>query len=127
MEATPTIRRVRSFLALLRDGESPSDMELAGALDRLAVAYHDAPAGQAADDERDAPETDFMESYAALGKRFPEFGLYAVADPTEPLNDEPMVGDAIDDLADIVRELDEVLWRFDILERDEIRPRHTLS
>ena len=119
MVDTSTIATVRCFLALLREGSPPSDEELARALDELAMAYHEAPEGAPAEDERDPPSGDFRERYAGLGKRFPEYGLYAVADPTEPLNEESLVGDAIDDLADIARDLEEVVWRFENLGADD--------
>ena len=75
------------------------------------MAYHDAPEGTPAEDDREPPSRIFQEQYAGLGKRFPRHGYYPVADPTEPLNKEHMVGDAIDDLADIVGDLEEVVWR----------------
>lgn len=113
MEDTPTVATVRRFLALLREGSPPSDEELARALDELAMAYHEAPEGSPADNDREAPGVDFQKRYAGLGKRFPEYGLYAVADPTEPLNGDSLVGDAIDDLTDIAGDLEDVLWRFE--------------
>lgn len=113
MDDTPTIAAVRDFLALVGAGEPPSDERLAEALDQLAIAYHHAPEGEPADDDRDSPEWNFKARYAALAERFPNLGIYAVADPTEAINDEAMCGDAIDDLADIERDLSEVVWRFE--------------
>nr|NUR37992.1 DUF5063 domain-containing protein [Sphingomonas sp.] len=49
--------------------------------------------------------------YHRVAERFPELGHYAVAEPPELPPKEAMVGDAIDDLADIVRDLQEVVWR----------------
>lgn len=113
MDDTPTIDAVRSFLALLAEGEPPSDETLAKALDQLALAYHQAPEGEPADDDRRPPEWDFKARYAALGQRYPQLGMYAVADPSEVINEEAMCGDAIDDLTDIERDLREVIWRFE--------------
>lgn len=118
MDDTPTIAAARHFLRALRQGPPPSDTELAQALDELAVAYHQAPEGDPADDESDPPGAeyaDYKERYASLRERFSGLGLYAVADPTEPVNEEPLVGDAIDDLADIEGDLQNVLWRFENL------------
>ncbi|MFC7500238.1 hypothetical protein ACFQRC_13505 [Enterovirga sp. GCM10030262] len=119
MTDTPTVEAARRFLRLLRDDESPSDEELARGLDELAMAYHAAPEGAPADDDGEPPKFDFRESYARIGTRFPAYGYYAVADPTEPINGKDLVGDAIDDLADIARDLDEVVWRFEQLGADD--------
>jgi hypothetical protein len=113
MGDTPTIAAVRSFLALLSEGEPASDETLAEALDQLALAYHQAPEGEPADDDRDPPEWDFKGRYAALGQRFPQLGMYAASDPSEVINEEATCGDAIDDLTDIERDLREVVWRFE--------------
>jgi len=119
MTEDPTLVAVNRFLRLLRHGEPPSDEELARGLDELAMAYHEAPEGSPSDDDRDPPTGDFQVRYAGLGERFSNYGLYAVADPTEPINEKNMVGDAIDDLADIARDLEEVIWRFENIGADD--------
>ncbi|HUE79504.1 MAG TPA: DUF5063 domain-containing protein [Sphingomicrobium sp.] len=122
MEDTPTIAAVRGFLALLNDGAAPSGRELARALDQLAMAYHEAPDGDPAEEDRESPTHGFenyKERYAKLGKRFPDYGYYAVADPMKPITQESLVGDAIDDLADIAGDLEEVVWRFENLGADD--------
>lgn len=113
MDDTPTIATVRDFLALVGSSEPPSDERLAEGLDQLATAYHFAPDGEPADDDRDPPEWNFKGRYAALAERFPQLGMYAVADPSEAINNEAMCGDAIDDLTDIESDLSEVVWRFE--------------
>src|SRR5689334_16828173 len=107
MQDSPTIAAVRAFLSLIGEGEPPPNEGLAQALDELAMAYHRAPEGDPGDDHRDPPNWDFKARYAALGGRFPQFGIYAVSDPSEAINEEAMCGDAIDDLADIERDLSE--------------------
>jgi hypothetical protein len=119
MEDTPTVARVRRFLRLLREGAPPSDEELARALDELAMAYHEAPEGSPADDHREPPRGNFRQRYAGLGKRFPKYGIYAVADPVEPLDQRRLAGDAIDDLADIACNLEEVIWRSENIGPDD--------
>lgn len=119
MEDIPTIAAIRRFLRLLREGPPPPDEELARALDELAMAYHEAPEGLPADDDREPPARKSQERVTEIGARFPDYGYYAVADPTEPLNNEGLVGDAIDDLADISRDLDEVVWRFENIGADD--------
>ena len=114
MSTDPTIVAVRTFLDLL-DNEVPLSLgELAKALDKLAVAYHEAPEGEAADKDDEPPEADYTQIYQALAERFPDLGLYGSADPLE-LEGDVTLGDAIDDLADIIVDLREVVWRFDVL------------
>ena len=115
MDDTATIAATRSFLALLHQGPTPSSRELLRSLDELAMAYHHTPEGDPSQDEATPPTTDYQQRYASLGKRFSNYGYYAVSDPTEPLNEKGMVGDAIDDLADIAADLEEVVWRFESL------------
>jgi hypothetical protein len=117
MTPPATISRVRSFIALITEGTPPSEAALARSLDELALAYHHCPHGAPADDHPEVP--DFHPQYGELGARFPEFGYYSSADPATVLDDEPKIGDAIDDLMDIVRDLREVLWRHDALGADD--------
>ena len=119
MQDTPTVAIARHFLGLLRGGKPPTDEELAQALDELAIAYHNAPEGSPADEDKEPPREEFRRLYAGLGKRFPNYGLYAVADPTEPLNDGNLVGDAIDDLAEIALDLHDVVWRHENIGPDD--------
>ena len=83
MEDTPTIAAARTFLELIGKGEPPSNERLAKALDELAIAYHQAPEGNPVEGDLDAPDRDFKARYGALAERFPDLGMYAVADPAE--------------------------------------------
>jgi RimJ/RimL family protein N-acetyltransferase len=111
MEDTPTIAAVRRFLRLLLEGSPPTDEELARALDALAMAYHEAPEGSPADDDSEPPGDAFQPRHAELGKRFTGYGFYTVADPLEPVDQNCVASYAIDDLVDIARDLEEVVWR----------------
>jgi hypothetical protein len=119
MEDTPTVIAARRFLALLQEGNPPSDRELARALDELAMTYHQTPEGEPAEEDATPPSKDYQERYAILSRRFADYGNYAVSDPSEALNKESMVGNAIDDLADIASDLEEVVWRFENVGADE--------
>jgi hypothetical protein len=119
MSDTLTTASVRHFLSLLRDGDPPSEVALSKALDELALAYHNTPACQPSDADIEAPRSEDQERAAWLRNRFPTLGHYAVSDPTEIVTDKPLVGDAIDDLADIAGDLEEVLWRFEHVSVDE--------
>ncbi|MFT3989668.1 DUF5063 domain-containing protein [Aestuariivirga sp.] len=111
MGETQTISLIRDTLHLLLDGEPPSTEQLAEALDRLMAALHASPAGDVAETAAELPHQPYDERYFALKRRFPDFGLYAIADPSDLSLATPMTGDAIDDLADISTNLEEVLWR----------------
>jgi hypothetical protein len=63
----------------------------------------------------DAPRRSDEELRPALGARFPEFGYYRSVAPLRDdgslgFEDEPTLGDAIDDLLDIVHELQRASW-----------------
>ncbi len=102
---------IEHYLGLLDGSELPEDcVALARTLDRLTDAYfqtEDCDPGDAAD----APQIDYKELYKSAGSAFPSLGYYPAVDPGGELTrQEASVGDAIDDLADIARDLKEVLW-----------------
>lgn len=101
------------------DEEAPSDATLAAALDRLLAAYHDAPDANPSYSELEAPRENGTLLYKALAERFPDYGLYPVADPAGELGEAVMVGDAIDDLADITLDIREVIWLADNVGPDD--------
>jgi hypothetical protein len=80
-------------------------------LDKLALAYYYADSQFDETDYPDVPR-DGKKWYKLAGKRFPDFGYYNVpCSVIEQLAEsELMVGDAIDDLADIASDLDQVVW-----------------
>ena len=122
MEDSDTVAVARNFLRLVEEGPVPTERQLLKALDELAVAYHQTPAGDPDDGDSIPPERDwkaYKERHERLGKRFPDCGYYAVSNPTGALNELAMVGDAIDDLADISADLDQVLWRFENVGADD--------
>ena len=111
-----TLAVLRRFLTLVTEGQPPSLEELARALDELAMTVHDTPEGDPADSDAEPPEGDYKAMHAHLSARFPDFGFYPVVDPAgAPGEEEAVVGDAIDDLADIIQDLEELCWRFDNL------------
>ena len=83
------------------------------------MAYHTSPSGRPAEQNAEPQLGDWQEGYSRIGKRFSELGYYGVADPAEVFEIQPTLGDAIDDLADIVRDLEEVLWRLEHLGLDD--------
>lgn len=112
MELPANIRAAKRFVNAITCGEAPSTQNLLRHLDELALSYHDTPDGDPADVDE---EPVFARvSMAEVAARFPGFGYYGLADPAQ-LSGEVLVGDAIDDLVDIVNDLKEVLWRFERL------------
>ena len=110
---------IRRFLALFDETERSVDEreeQLTLLLDELAVLVGKVPSHLVFDDFPDAPEPeeDFqaLYSYSNVGKQFPNFGYYnTVSDTTKNIAEtQVVVGDAIDDISDIARELREVLW-----------------
>lgn len=110
MDRSPAIVAARHFLAVVWDETAPSDAALVAALDRLLVAYHDTPDAQPSDNEFAAPRQDGPSLHKELAGRFPDHGFYPVADPTASPEEPAMVGDAIDDLADLTLDMREVVW-----------------
>lgn len=110
------VAAILEYLELLKDepdNESVRLNRLAEALDRLVIEYHRAP-----DVEPDVMDVASPTvSYEPLAKRaaasFPELGLYGDVEPQDGLDQEISLGDAIDDLADIARDLTDVLWHLD--------------
>jgi hypothetical protein len=102
---------VRLYLAAAHSDEPPSVEKLARALDVLALAYGDCPPGRPSEESSEPPTRDSAITRQQLERRFPGLSFYATVDPLDELPGEPIVGDAIDDIADISKDLSEVLWR----------------
>lgn len=112
----PTRQTLQSYIDLIEHGSgTPAELEarLARVLDRLAAAIHAAPPGGVSSD-RDAPRIAYEQARALVTQRFPDFGNYFVARLMEKDGGEgPLVGDAIDDLADIYTDLQDAAWTWD--------------
>jgi hypothetical protein len=110
MEHSAAIEAARHFLTVVWDGEAPTDGALLAALDRLLAAYHETPHTSLSDEGVEAPRQDGSSLAKEVAARFPDYGLYPVADPTKPYEGAAMMGDAIDDLADLTSAMREVIW-----------------
>ena len=104
----------KDFLAFVRDAENPKLRDLALRLDNLAAKMW--PLEDRAFGEM--PESLYRETrdagprwYALIGPRFPKLGLYTSAcfNTEDPTPRETDVCDAVDDVADICRDLEEAL------------------
>jgi hypothetical protein len=119
MQSSPAVEAARHFLSVVWEGDTPSDAELSEALDRLVAAYHTTPDADVSDSDLEAPTQDGASLYKEVSERFPDYGLYPVADPSASIGDAMGMGDAIDDLADITLDMREVVWLADQLTLDE--------
>lgn len=118
MATLPTasmITAINDYLALLMeqaDDEASRLVKLCEALDCLVIEYHRVP-----DVKPDTEELSPSVPYEPLAERasasFPELGHYADVEPQDGLKQEIALGDAIDDLADIARDLSGVLWHIE--------------
>jgi hypothetical protein len=86
-------------------------------LDELAHAYHACPPGRVTDANIDIPRRKNL--HLEIRARFPELGWYSTADPGAALSQQAGVGDAIDDLADIVQDLQDVISHYEALGLDD--------
>lgn len=112
-DLSPAIEAARDLVALILEGPPPHDSTLARALDRLAAAYHDVPDAAPSEGDTEPPEADSAALTKRLGERFPDYGFYPVADPLGASDAPLMLGDAIDDLLDLVLDLGAAVWLAD--------------
>ena len=84
------------------------------ALDKLALVRHHLQY-EFEEGHPDPPRKDYDEMRALVGQRFTAFGYYnRVEDVAVKIGQtETMLGDAVDDLADIVLDLYKVKWRWE--------------
>jgi hypothetical protein len=80
------------------------------ALSRLEVAALDLP-DVSTDKEGESGPNTYDLNRAAVTASFPELGYYHSIRPSSPVEDQEVtIGDAVDDLSDILRDIDEALW-----------------
>lgn len=119
MKPSPIIQAAWQLLDLVLQEEPPGEALLAAALDKLALASHDMSPGAPAETDRAPPARDSHAMRALIAARFPDYGVYATADPLAPQHANAGTGDAIDDLLDIAGDLAEAVWRYDHLGADD--------
>lgn len=119
MDNSPAVDAARHFLSTVWESKTPSDEELLFALDRLVEAFHRTPDVEPSNTELEAPRSGGPALYKEVAERFPAYGLYSMSDPTASIEDAAMVGDAIDDLADLISDMREVVWWADHIGFDD--------
>jgi hypothetical protein len=110
MKKSAAVIASKKFLDEVWTGEPPTIPRLIELLDRLLVSYHDTAEVKAPYYELDPPERDWKAVYDQAGKRFRDFGLYPITDPSDEGAGTLMMGDAIDDIADITSDLRQTVW-----------------
>lgn len=113
MTSSAAIIASRSFVDEVWNGDPPSEQRLIELLDRLLASFHETPTAETHYSEFSSPDRDWREVSTAAGKRFPDLGLYSIADPMMMDSGSLSVGDAIDDIADITSDLRETIWYAD--------------
>jgi len=119
MSTSPSIEAARRLVALILDGPAPGEVALVRALDRMADAYHAAPEGECIYTEVDPPERDGAALRARIEARFPDYGFYRSAGLLVSGDEPPGIGDAIDDLLDLVLDLGGAVWLADHVGLDD--------
>lgn len=108
---------VSDYLNLIEKGEENEDANIRALeeiLDRLALAWHHIePVSE--EGHADPPRKSYDQLRSAAADQFPSFGYYNIPDrvTNKIAQSDIIVGDAIDDLADIARDLHDVSWRFE--------------
>jgi hypothetical protein len=103
-----------SFVLEIDGAEPAAESKLEFLLGQLALGRHDGSFEGDATAYPDPPEQSYKELYAIIGERFPTLGLYNMPGPKNEFGvSEGGVGDAVDDLTDIVKDLVDVAWRFE--------------
>ena len=111
-----TILAVQSFLHLSTAGDTPTYRQLSIALDTLVQAHNESTDGIFSEPDADPPARDYERLCQQLRLRFPNLGYYPLAWPKDDfVTGDLTVADAIDDLADIIGDLREIIWRFENL------------
>ena len=108
---------IEEYLVVLQrkpDDDLKGLAELARALDRLVICYHEAP--DVEPDTADGPEAPRVDEQAIMeraGAAFPDLGWYPLVDVQTGEDQTPWASDAIGDLVEIAADLIDVLWLFE--------------
>jgi hypothetical protein len=109
---------IDEFIAVVEDEAISSEdrlQRLHRSLDRLACLQHDVAYTFDEREYGDAPDADHNALRQVVSAHFPELGYYNIpSSVTQEIGAAQVdVGDAIDDIVDITRELYEVRWRWE--------------
>ena len=115
-------KEIEILIALVEEPDRTDDTiaSLIRCLDRLTCHVHEAQFEFDENEYDDAPESNYGELRTVIEKKFPELGYYYTSDYQKPSekNGEVSLGDAIDDIVDIIADLKEVKWYFENTSRN---------
>ncbi len=108
---------IYDFLDLLENGRGSEQKNIHAlelALDRLALAYHFSEDEFDETDYPGPPKQDYVQLRDLVTAHFSTFGFYNVPSKVikQIMQAELLMGDALDDVVDIGRDLLEVAWRW---------------
>lgn len=110
---------LQGFVSYVTEPGEKSDETLLEICDRILAAYHDT---RAVFDPRKYPEPpeELEERRPRIGALFANYGFYCLtSSKIDAFEAGATVGDAIDDLADLSREFEATIWRFDHTSADD--------
>jgi Domain of unknown function (DUF5063) len=115
MKRNDIYNAVHEYLDLIENGRTNAEENLQALeliLDKLALAHNFINFLFDETDYPEAPREDYMRLRQLAERRFPNFGYYNMpACITDKIAESGiLVGDAIDDVADIARDMHEVAW-----------------
>lgn len=111
----PVYDAVAAFVRYATDPGEKSPCDFLRICDLVLASYHHSPDLFDARDLPEPPDVEYSEIRDLVLQRFPSYGLYNTPDHTLTHIAESgvIVGDAIDDITDTVKDFQEVLWRYD--------------
>lgn len=113
MSQSETLAAAEAFQDFIEHASGPSKErlgKLVELLDGLVNAYHRTTEIEPAYGDAEEVQSEWNREYAAIAAGFPELGYYADVTDSRVLLEQTGVGDAIDDLTDIAREMRSFLW-----------------
>ena len=115
-------KEIEILIGLVEEPNQDDDVieTLIHSLDKLSCYVHEAKFEFDKNEYDDAPDTNYGELRTVVEKKFPTLGYYHTSDFEEPAEDngEVSLGDAIDDIVDIIAELKVVKWYFENTSRN---------
>lgn len=111
---------LQGFVSYVTEPGEKDDAELLQFCDRIVCSVHEVHYVFADRPHPEAPSVDYDERRNTISELFPEYGQYCLSDGRiDGFGENGMVEDAIDDLADLSRDFEAVLWRFEHTSSDD--------
>jgi hypothetical protein len=105
---------LQGFVSYVTEPGEKDDAELLRFCDQIVCCVHEVHFVFDNRSHPEAPSVDYGEKRNTISELFPEYGYYCLSTgKIDGFGESDMVGDAVDDLADLSRDFEEVLWRFE--------------